>query len=80
MKTPNDPNVVEPSQDAARGPSSANGYTHAIVLLDTLTIKTLKTCGDMMNVVADKGREKCVILKWHEGANQWVAPKVVAWV
>jgi len=71
-------NLPEQNSSAARGCAPATCYTYALLLLDTLAVKKFGNMDDLLCAVAAKGRERCVILKWHAGAGQWVVPEVWA--
>lgn len=53
-------------------------YAYAIVLLETLSVKKFQNHEDLKNALDAIGDRQRIILKWHEGAKQWVMPEEYA--
>jgi len=72
--------IKSPMPDAERtaGSLHRDGYTYAIVILETLAIKQFTNKDDLNAAIEAKGKDNCVILKWHDGAQRWVMPEVYA--
>ena len=73
---PNENSNANPQRQSGSAPVTC--YTYALLLLDTLAVKKFGNMDDLLCAVSAKGRERCVILKWHAGAGQWVVPEVWA--
>ena len=65
-----DPNSAQPPLPPAPG------YTYALVLLETATVKKFQNREDFRNALDAIGDRPKIILKWHEGAKQWTNPEL----